>query len=95
MGIGFVVVFPLTFISQRVRADRVDAERRCSGSPRVNPVSVLVAAVRALFGNPVAPVTKHIWPIDHPVAAAWLYCVALVAARLVIAQRRYRARTTD
>ncbi len=47
------------------------------------------------LGNPVSPVTKHVWPIDHPVAAAWLYCVILVSLGWVIAQRRYKARTTD
>jgi len=51
--------------------------------------------VRTLFGNPLAPVTKHIWPMDHPVAAAWLYCILLVAVGWTLAQRRYRARTTD
>ena len=56
----------------------------------VNPVSVLIAAVRTLFGNPISPVTKHVWPIDHPVAAAWIYSVVLVVIGLVIAQRRYR-----
>ena len=61
----------------------------------VNPVSVLIAAVRELFGNPMSPVTKHVWPIDHPVAAAWIYCAVLVVIGWIIAQRRYRARTTD
>ena len=61
----------------------------------VNPVSVLIAAIRELFGNPITPVTKHVWPIDHPVAAAWLYSIALVALGWWLAQRRYRARTTD
>jgi hypothetical protein len=36
-----------------------------------------------------------VWPIDHPVGAAWLYSLALVALGWVIAQRRYKARTTD
>ena len=40
-------------------------------------------------------VTKHTWPLDHPVAAAWIYSIALVALGWIIAQRRYRARTTD
>ena len=35
-----------------------------------NPISVLVAAVRELFGNPVTPVTKDVWPMVHPVAAS-------------------------
>ncbi len=94
MGIGFVIVFPLTFVS--------NAFVPISSMPTVlqwmaviNPVSVLIAAMRELFGNPVTPVTKHVWPIDHPVAAAWIYSIALVVLGWVIAQHRYRARTTD
>jgi ABC transporter DrrB family efflux protein len=94
MGIGFVIVFPVTFISNAfVPIESMPNVLQWMAS--VNPVSVLIAAVRTLFGNPVAPVTKHVWPIDHPIAAAWLYSVALVVLGWVIAQRRYRARTTD
>jgi ABC transporter DrrB family efflux protein len=94
MGIGFVIVFPLTFISNAfVPLDSLPSVLQWVAS--VNPVSVLIAAVRTLFGNPVAPVTKHTWPIDHPVAAAWIYSVVLVVIGWIIAQRRYRIRTTD
>jgi ABC transporter DrrB family efflux protein len=94
MGIGFVIVFPLTFISNAfVPLESLPSVLQWVAS--VNPVSVLIAAVRTLFGNPVAPVTKHTWPIDHPVAAAWIYSLALVILGWIIAQRRYRARTTD
>lgn len=94
MGVGFVVIFPVTFISNAfVPIESMPNVLQWVSS--VNPVSVLVAAIRTLFGNPVAPVTKHVWPIDHPVPAAWLYCVVLVAIGWVIAQRRYRARTID
>ena len=78
MGIGFVIIFPLTFIS--------NAFVPISSMPRVlqwfavlNPVSVLISATRELFGNPIAPVSIHVWPMDHPVLAAWLYTIALVA----------------
>lgn len=46
-----------------------------------NPVSVLVAAVRTLFGNPLSPIAKDIWPMRHPVAAAWIYCIVLLCVR--------------
>ena len=81
MGIGFVIIFPVTFISNAfVPIESMPNMLQWVAS--VNPVSVLIAAVRTLFGNPVSPVTKHVWPIDNPVAAAWIYSVALVAARL-------------
>ncbi len=94
MGIGFVIVFPLTFVSNAfVPIQSMPTILQWMAT--VNPISVLIAAMRELFGNPVTPVTKHVWPIDHPVAAAWIYSIALVALGWVIAQRRYRARTTD
>jgi ABC transporter DrrB family efflux protein len=94
MGIGFVVVFPLTFVSNAfVPIASLPSVLQWVAS--VNPVSVLVAATRTLFGNPVSPVTKHLWPIDHAVAAAWLYCIALLAFAVPAALARYRARTTD
>ncbi len=94
MGIGFVIVFPLTFMSNAfVPINSMPSVLQWLAS--VNPVSVLIAAVRTLFGNPVSPVTKHVWPLDHPVAGAWIYSIFLVAVGSVIAQRRYKARTTD
>jgi len=94
MGIGFVLIFPVTFISNAF-VPIVSLPSVLQWVASVNPVSVLVAAVRSLFGNPIAPVTKHVWPIDHPVPAAWTYSAALVVVGWIIAQRRYRARTID
>lgn len=94
MGIGFVIVFPITFISNAF-VPIASMPNVLQWVASVNPVSVLIAAVRTLFGNPVSPVTKHVWPIDHPIGAAWLYCIVLVGIGWVIAQRRYKARTTD
>ena len=94
VGIGFVMVFPITFISNAfVPIESMPDVLQWMSS--VNPVSVVVAAVRTLFGNPVSPVTKHVWPIDHPVTAAWLYTGALIVVGYAVAQRRYRARTKD
>ena len=94
MGIGFTMVFPLTFVS--------NAFVPIASLPNVlqwvaswNPVSVLVAAVRTLFGNPLSPVAKDIWPMRHPVPAAWMYCLLLLAVALPLALRRYRMRTSD
>lgn len=94
MGIGFVIIFPLTFIS--------NAFVPISSMPRVlqwfavlNPVSVLISGVRELFGNPVAPVTIDVWPMEHPVLASWIYTVALVAIGWTLAQRRFNARITE
>jgi ABC-type multidrug transport system permease subunit len=94
MGVGFIVVFPLTFLSS--------AFVPIESMPNVlqwfaswNPVSVLVAACRELFGNPIAPITKHTWPLDHPVLAAFLFCVVLLAFSIPASLRRFKVRTTD
>src|SRR5205085_12153036 len=71
MGVAFVAVFPLTFLSSSF-VPIASMPNVLQWIASVNPVSALVAAVRELFGNPVAPVTKHFWTLDHPVAAAWL-----------------------
>ena len=57
MGVGFVVVFPLTFLSNAfVPIESLPNVLQWVAS--VNPVSVLVAAIRELFGNPVSPVAE-------------------------------------
>jgi ABC-2 type transport system permease protein len=60
-----------------------------------NPVSALVAATRELFGNPVAPIAKHTWPLLHPVAAAFIYCVLILAVMVPASLHRYKVRTSD
>jgi ABC transporter DrrB family efflux protein len=94
MGIAFTIIFPLTFLS--------NAFVPISSMPTVlqwfavyNPVSVVVAAVRDLFGNPVAPVTRHTWMLDHPVPSAFLYCALVLAIGVWGSVTRYRARTLD
>jgi ABC-2 type transport system permease protein len=94
MGVGFVVVFPLTFLSNAF----VPIESMPSALQVVaawNPVSAMVAAIRELFGNPSAPLTHPSWPLEHPVAAAAGYCALLLAVAIPLALHRYRVRTTD
>jgi ABC-type multidrug transport system permease subunit len=94
MGVAFMLVFPLTFLSSAfVPINSLPNVLQWIAT--INPVSVLVAAVRTLFGNPIAPITKHVWPIDHPVPAACLYCLVVLAIAVPGALRRYRARTSD
>ena len=94
MGIGFVVVFPLTFVSNAF-VPISSMPRALQWFASVNPISVLIAALRELFGNPITPVTLHTWPMDNPVPAAWLYSFVLLGLGYVVAQRRYRKRTID
>ena len=94
MGVAFMLVFPLTFLSSAfVPIDSLPNVLQWVAT--INPVSVLVAATRQLFGNPLAPVTKHVWPIDHPVPAACVYCAIVLVVGMMGALHRYRARTSD
>ena len=94
MGIAFTAVFPLTFVSNAF----VPLETLPTVLQHVavwNPVSVLVAAVRELFGNPEAPVPIDTWPMQHPVAAGFAYCVVILAIAVPLTLRKYRSRTSD
>jgi ABC-2 type transport system permease protein len=94
MGIAFTIVFPLTFVSNAF----VPMESMPSFLQWVaawNPVSVVVAAIREMFGNPGSEVVKHTWPLDHPVPAAFMYCALILAIAVPASIRRYRARTSD
>jgi ABC-2 type transport system permease protein len=94
MGVAFTVIFPLAFLST--------AFVPIGSLPEVlqwvaswNPISVMVAAVRELFGNPTAPLTKQTWPLEHPVVAAFGLCLLILALAVPAAMHRYRTRTSD
>jgi ABC-2 type transport system permease protein len=94
MGIGFTVVFPLTFMSSAF-VPIASMPEWLQYIASWNPVSAFAAAVRTLFGNPLAPVTKDVWPLVHPVAASWIYTAIILAIAVPLALHRYRKRTTD
>ena len=92
-GVAFTVIFPLTFISNAfVPISSLPNFLQWAAS--VNPVSVIVAAVRTLFDNPVTPNPKDVWPLDHPVPAAFLYTAVLLVLAIAASTRRYHQRTT-
>jgi ABC-2 type transport system permease protein len=94
MGVGFTVVFPLTFVSNAfVPIESMPAILQHFAA--WNPISVMVAAVRELFGNPTAPLTVDSWPMSHPVVASLIYCAIALLIVIPLCLRRYRARTTD
>jgi ABC-2 type transport system permease protein len=94
MGVAFVIVFPLTFLSTAFVPIQ-SLPNALQWVAAWNPISTLVAAIRELFGNPVAPITKHTWPLDHPVVASLLTCGIVLAFAITGSLRRYQARTTD
>ena len=93
-GVLFMVVFPLTFLSNAF----VPADGLPSGLQTVaewNPVSIIVAAVRTLFGNPTALPADAAWPLAHPIPCALLGCAVILAFALPATLWRFRVRTTD
>jgi ABC-2 type transport system permease protein/oleandomycin transport system permease protein len=83
-AIGFMVIFPLTFVSSAF----VPVESMPAGLQQfaeVNPVTVVVDALRALWLD--APAGNSIWG-----AVAW--CVGLVAVFAPWSVYRYRRATT-
>jgi ABC transporter DrrB family efflux protein len=94
MGVGFVAVFPLTFLSNAF-VPIATLPEPLQWIAAWNPISVMVAAVRELFGNPLSPISKHTWPLEHPVPAAFIYCALIIAITVPASLRRYRARTSD
>ncbi len=94
MGVGFTVVFPLTFVSNAfVPIETMPAVLETFAA--WNPISAMVAAVRELFGNPTTPLTNPSWPLEHPVVASFIYCAIILAVAVPFALRRYRSRTSD
>jgi ABC-2 type transport system permease protein len=86
----FITLFPITFVANTF----VPTENMTPWLRDVadwNPISALVAACRELFGNVGAPYTGGAWPLRHPVPAAFLYSVLLLAIFAPLAVRRYRS----
>jgi ABC-2 type transport system permease protein len=92
-GIVFTVIFPLTFLS--------NAFVPIGTLPTIleyiaawNPVSVLIAAIRELWGNPTAPVNRSVWPLEHPVIASVGQCLLMLVVIVPVTLNRFKARTS-
>ncbi|MEZ5061593.1 MAG: ABC transporter permease [Solirubrobacterales bacterium] len=93
MGVGFIVVFPLTFIASTF----VPVAGLPAGLQEVaewNPISALAAATRTLFGNPTATPADAAWPLQHPILSSVLWCAALLAIVVPATIGAFRRRTT-
>jgi ABC transporter DrrB family efflux protein len=94
MGVGFTVVFPITFLSNAfVPTDTLpDVLQRIA---EWNPISVMVAGIRDLFGNSGGQVGTQPWPIEHAIVLSFVACGLLLALAIPFSLRRYRSRTID
>jgi ABC transporter DrrB family efflux protein len=87
--LGFMFIFPLTFLSNVF----VPPETLPSWLQPVaewNPVSVLTAALRNLWGNP-NPYIADGFPAEHPILLTVLWVIVLVAVFAPLGVRRYRS----
>jgi ABC transporter DrrB family efflux protein len=92
-GIAFLVIFPMTFLASTFVpiTGLPDGLRQVA---EYNPVSAWAAAIRTLFGNPTATPDNVAWPLQHPVLASVLWCLAIIAVVVPLTLRVYRRRTT-
>jgi ABC-2 type transport system permease protein len=93
-GIAFLVIFPLTFVASTfVPVAGLPAGLR--GFAEFNPVSSWAAAIRTLFGNPTATPPDASWPLQHPVLASVLWCIAILAVVVPLTLLAYRRRSSS
>jgi ABC-2 type transport system permease protein len=92
-GIGLIILFPLAIVS--------NAMVPTAGMPgwlqviaNWNPVSAVTAAVRTLFGNPNPSRSLSAWPMQHPIAAALGWSIAILVIFAPLAAHLFRRRTT-
>jgi ABC-2 type transport system permease protein len=91
---GFIVLFPLAFVSNAM----VPTQHMPGWLQAIadwNPVSAATAAARDLWGNPNPSGTIQAWPMQHPVEAALIWSVVILAIAAPLASRFFRRRTTE
>jgi ABC transporter DrrB family efflux protein len=93
-GIGLVILFPLAIVSNAM-VPTTGMPGWLQAIATWNPVSAVTAAVRDLFGNPNPSATIAAWPMQHPVEAAILWSVGIIAVFAPLAASLYRRRITE
>jgi ABC-2 type transport system permease protein len=87
---SFIVIFPATFIANTfVPLEGLPAALKVVAE--WNPVSSLTQATRELFGNGAGVTSvSDAWPIEHPVAYTFLWCLAILAVFVPLSVRQYQ-----
>jgi ABC-2 type transport system permease protein len=93
-GIAFILVFPLAFVSN-VFVPTQGMPSWLQTIANWNPVSAVASACRELWGNPNPSASLPAWPMQHPVEAAVLWSLVLLAVCVPLAARLYKRRTSD
>jgi ABC-2 type transport system permease protein len=89
-GIGFVFIFPLTFIASTfVPTSTLPSVLR--EIAEWNPVSAIAGALRDLFGNPGAAAPPDApWSLQHPIAYSLIWIVGIVVVCAPLAVRMFQ-----
>ena len=89
-SVGFLVTFPLTFLSNAF-APTDKMPKALQYFAEWNPVSTMVAACRQMFGvvNKFGA-TKDSWPSQHPIETSLLYMAILMAIFIPLSIRKYK-----
>jgi ABC transporter DrrB family efflux protein len=88
-GSIFVLVFPLTFLSNAF-APTTNMPTILQYFAEWNPVSTMVAAIRELFGVPVIfGVTADSWLSQNPLQMSLIYIVGIVLVFIPLSIRKY------
>jgi ABC-2 type transport system permease protein len=90
-GLVFLIMFPLAFVSN-VFAPTQGMPSWLAAIANWNPVSTVASACRVLFGNPNPSSTVGAWPMQHPVAAALMWSIAILVVCAPLAGHLYRRR---
>jgi len=87
---AFLVIFPLTFISNAfVATSQLPGPLQTFAE--WNPVSAVTEAVRVLFGNTSDQLPpSDAWPMENPILASVLWIVVILAVFIPVAIDRYR-----
>jgi ABC-2 type transport system permease protein len=91
-GIVFVIMFPLAFVSN-VFAPTQGMPGWVAAIASWNPVSAVASACRTLFHGPNPSATVSAWPMQHPVAAALIWSLGILAVCVPVAAWLYRTKT--
>jgi ABC transporter DrrB family efflux protein len=91
---GFIVLFPLAFVSNALVPTQ-HMPQWLQDIADWNPVSAATAGARELWGNPNPSHTIQAWPMQHPVEAALIWSVVILAVAGPLASHFFKRRTTE
>jgi ABC-2 type transport system permease protein len=93
-SLGFIFLFPLAFISNAL-VPTAGMPGWLQAIANWNPVSAVTAAARDLFGNPNPSARIDAWPMQHPIEAALIWSIAILAVCAPLAAHFFRVRTAE